>query len=243
MTVTVSMPYRGTPQTVHRAVRSVLDQSYRDLRLVVVNDGAGLVRFDLPANRGRYYADAVVLAAAASPLWMVHDSDDFTDRRHIRQLVDALGTNDAAFAGYERHTPSGRGTVTLPRIDRVDAIRHITHYGSVLWRTDALRSLGGPNPGWTIAYDTFLLALAARRLRCVAVPDATYHHVIRGGSLTQARATKIGSSRRRGVQLQRQRLWRAVKDLPIELVAAKLRPLSPVVKDVAADADRLRALL
>src|SRR5262249_32935231 len=83
--VTVSIPYYRCKPYIRKVVESILDQTHWELQLIVVNDGDDqppwaelahisdprLVQFDLRANHGRYFADAVVLNAVDSPYFAV----------------------------------------------------------------------------------------------------------------------------------------------------------------------------
>src|SRR5262245_35812210 len=87
--VTVSIPYFRCKPYICRAVESILEQTYHHLTVVVVNDGdpeppwdqlahiddPRLVRFNLAANYGRYFVDAVVLNATPDLYFVVQDAD------------------------------------------------------------------------------------------------------------------------------------------------------------------------
>lgn len=211
--VTVSMSYFGTPTTVARAVESVLGQTERRLRLVVVNDGADpaeaweplahvvdprLVRLDLPANRGTYHAHAVTLAACDTPWWLPHDSDDWSDPGRLAALLAAAdgadfvaGTTLLHDGGTTREEPAPREG----RTPRPSGIDHPAHW-SGLWRTSWLRSVGGPSPDFRIGYDSVLVTLACACGRVRSAPGAVYHREMRDGSLWHAEATRRGSPAR-----------------------------------------------
>src|ERR1039457_1012362 len=94
--ITVSLPYFSDRPFLRRAVESVLGQTHGDLTLIVVNDGdlpepwdlladindPRLVRFDLGAHRGRFFADAVALAPVSLPY--------FCDRPFLRRAVESV---------------------------------------------------------------------------------------------------------------------------------------------------------
>lgn len=100
--ITVTMPYYRSPETVRRAVDAVLGQTHTNLTLIVTNDGdqdtppwpaladitdPRLVRFELPENRGRYFADAVTLAACDTPWFAIHDADDEAEPTWLSTLL------------------------------------------------------------------------------------------------------------------------------------------------------------
>ena len=260
--VTVSMPYFGCRETVARAVESVLAQTFTDLTLVVVNDGgppevwdplAGiddprLVRVDLPENRGRYFADAVVLAACATPWWTVHDADDWSDPHRLDCLfaeADSAGA-DAVFGGYRQHRLGTDRTVDrAPALARVRAgqLRHVAHH-TAIYRTGALRAVHGPHPGYRAAYDTLLVSLCVLRLRCSQVDAPLYHHCHRPGSLTLHPDTGMNSRYRRAVHRRRSLLWNRIVANLDDAGATVAGDIDPdTAGEVAEHADRLAGLL
>lgn len=104
MLITVSIPYFRCQSYIRKAVESILAQTHRGLLVIVVNDGDDqatwgelthiddprLIRFDLKANRGRYFADAVVLNTIDSPYFAVQDADDWSEPQRLAVLLRAL---------------------------------------------------------------------------------------------------------------------------------------------------------
>lgn len=223
-TVTVSMPYWRTPATVRTAVEAVLAQTYPDLLLYVINDGdrrtppwtvladiddPRLIRVDLPENRGRYFADAAVLAACDTTWFAIHDADDVAAPEWLEWLLTACEGNgwDACFApqnvvgldGASRREEVGS---LLP----VRRLRHIAHHAAV-YRTQALRDVGGPHPGFRIGYDTLLVNLLTLRHPLGTIDRPVYTRHIRPGSLTTTPETASGSPARRAARRELQRLY------------------------------------
>ena len=223
--VTISIPYRGCGDYVVQAVRSALAQTHRNLTVVVVNDGdpvppwdllAGiddprLVCFDLDRNRGRYFADAVVLAATASPYFAPQDADDWTEPDRIATLLRTLRETHSVgvFSGHVEHYPGGQARPV--RLDRVrqpvgDRLVHrALHVG--LFDADALRALGGYYAGFRVGYDTLLVTLLQMTGPVAFVDQHLYHRRMRAESLTSARATGMASAHRRAVAAKLARLF------------------------------------
>ena len=266
--ITVSMPAYKARTTIRRAVDSVLSQSHRHLTLIVVNDGhppdkawdrladigdSRLVRFDLPVNHGRYYADAVTLAACGSKWWTVHDADDWTETHRLEVLLkEAERTGaQAVFGGYRQHRLDGTKRVVSPGVHRMQhsaVLRHVAHH-TALFDTEALRSIGGPHPEFRIAYDTFMIGVVARRLRFAQVDNPMYHHCHQPNSLMQSPLTgKINgreSPARQEAHARINELWQAF--IRADLKRPGSGPLPewrPEVRaSVEADAARLREVL
>jgi glycosyltransferase involved in cell wall biosynthesis len=247
------MPYFGCPETVTRAVASVLDQTHRDLTLVVVGDGVDvpdlgdlrrdsrLVVWRLPDNRGRYFCDAVTLAASDTDWWTPHDADDWSDPDRLERLLDAADGADAVFGGYRQHQLSGAVVDRAPSFDRLEAgrLRHVAHH-TALYRPNRLRSIYGPHPGWRFGWDTLQVALAWSNLSTAQVDTPLYHHCQRPGSLAMAPATGMRSAARRVAHRNRDRLWQRCLDDPAhtrDIVAATVCEDDAVA--VRAEADHL----
>ena len=218
------MPYWRTPATIRAAVEAVLNQTYPDLMLYVVNDGdrreapwtvladiddPRLVRVDLPENRGRYFADAAVLAAVSTPWFAIHDADDVAEPEWLEWLLAAADREgwDACFA--PQTVVAVDGTARREEVGSllpVRRLRHIAHHAAV-YRTQALRDVGGPHPAFRIGYDTLIVNLLTLRHHCGAIDRPVYTRYLRPGSLTTAPETASGSPARRAARRELQRLY------------------------------------
>lgn len=104
--VSIIIRTKDRPELLEQAVRSVLDQSFRPLELVVVNDGGSDIEplvqdwlaqqanlsFNLIQHTqsvGRAQAANVGLQAATSPFSIFLDDDDYFDTDHVDQLMQA----------------------------------------------------------------------------------------------------------------------------------------------------------
>jgi glycosyltransferase involved in cell wall biosynthesis len=251
----VSMPYWRTPETVARAVGSVLGQTHRALTLVVLNDGDDpthawaplahvddprLVRFDLPQNGGRYRADAIALAACPTEFFMVHDSDDWSDPDRLERLLAKAEGRDVVLGGYRIHRQDGstRDVAPTPElISDASALRHVAHH-TALFRTEALRSIGGPHPGYRVSYDTFMIDVAVLTLRWAVVREPLYHYRQRPDSLVSDRRTGMRSPYRQKIRAELATAWSRYR------TQRALPPVSPALRaEVAAEAERLSRVL
>lgn len=284
--VTVSLPYFNCRRYLLRAVESILGQTHRNLTLVVVNDGdpkppwdllahiddPRLVRYDLGVNRGRYFVDAVILAATPDPFLLIQDADDWSELGRVAALLNALGAQGWQLS--ESCQPSVVGAVSASRLWREGSragqllaypgLRRplserfefrSDHHG--LFRTDALRAVGGNYGGYRIGYDTLLVNLLSMLSEIAYVEQPLYHRQVRANSLTTSQATGMRSAQRRRVRnelaglyaeaLQAYRRFRPAEDVQ-ELAAAISAICQATVSDreraeIADHAARLRPLI
>lgn len=261
--ITVSMPYWKTPDTIARAVSSILAQTHKDLILVVVNDGdhetppwpelahindPRLIRFDLPENRGRYFADAVVLAATQTPYFAICDADDWAENEWLAGSLDMAQRYDldAVYPALMVH----RDAHSAGRLERVGSLdrqtlgphlRHVAHHVA-LYRTRTLRGIGGPHPGFRVGYDTLMSSLMVLTGRARATHRPLYHRLLRPGSLTRAPATGYASPYRQQAARRLQQLYTAC--LAEGCAGPAIGDVSPQLRaQVDAEAARLRTLM
>ena len=274
--VTISVPYHGCRAYVRECVVSLLAQTHEDLTVVVVNDGdpqppwdvladlddPRLVRFDLTRNRGRYFADQVVLQATGSPYLMVHDADDWSERTLVASLLDRLRTGDSAFAvsAAYRHLPQRQVPQVVPGVRSATLSPLFEHRANQVgvFRADALRAIGGFYAGFTIGYDSFLTNALAMTGGIVHEPEPLYHWRSRPGSLTTAPETGGRSRQRFAARRELERMYRhawssfcrhRAGELGDEGLAGEIRALvdarvpAGVRAEIGAEAERLAALL
>ncbi|HIG31247.1 MAG TPA: glycosyltransferase [Verrucomicrobiales bacterium] len=209
----MTIPSYGAIQLLRRAVDSILAQTHRNLTLLVINDGnptplwpaladiddARLVRFDMDTNRGRYFADGVAIAATDAPYYLIQDADDWSEPRRIERLLACLqggAYNGAmsAFRNYHRSSGSYQD-IHFSQISLSREFKHrITHY--CLYRTEALRAIGGYYGGFRIADDTMIMNLQLMTGKIAISDEVLYHRQYRGDSLEHAPATGICSPER-----------------------------------------------
>src|SRR4051794_19059853 len=103
--VIVCVPYFNCQNYIRKAVESLLAQTYKDLIIVVINDGdfetspwptlsdindSRLVRFDIEENRGPYFATQIVLNATTAPYLIIQDADDWSELNRVEVLMQYM---------------------------------------------------------------------------------------------------------------------------------------------------------
>jgi glycosyltransferase involved in cell wall biosynthesis len=228
--VHVTIPtFKTPPEMLRRAVLSVLEQTHRDLRLIVVCDGepihraqealVGLsdARMNLlshEVNQGRYACDHNLVRSIAQrepgQLWAPLDSDDWAELDWLEKLLawkDAADA-DVAFCNHRIHRSSRAGQrieVAKPW-DGTDRLAWHAHL-SGLWSVDFVVRWGLTNPRWRIGWDTIMTSAPWVLGRATICPLPLVNRTVRPNSLTTARATRFGSPARAEARRRCQQVW------------------------------------
>lgn len=104
--VSVIVPTRNRPAMLRDALHSILNQTYQNREIVVVNDGGERVApvhqsmrvIDMKTSVGPAAARNAAVAAAKGEVLAFLDDDDCYGPGHLAQLVAALRDGDVAFA-------------------------------------------------------------------------------------------------------------------------------------------------
>ena len=214
--VTVGIPYYRCPDGLVRAVESILAQTHRNLRCIVLNDAdpesprellrhiddPRLLLFDFGANRGRYFADAVAVEATCDSYYLIQDADDWSALERCAKLLSLLRDShaDAAFSTIMLHDSPidvGRRVSYADRLARPVAPRlshRVGHHG--LFRVGALRRRGGYYGGLRVGFDTLVVALLELTGSIAYLDEPVYHRLLRSGSLTASPDSGFGSALR-----------------------------------------------
>lgn len=219
--ITVSIPQYGCGQFIHRAVVSLLSQTYSNLLVVVVNDAdrnfnweqlsdiddRRLVRFDLVANHGRYFADQVVLKATPDKYLLIQDADDWSEPRRVEKLFAQINKDysNGALSTVRMYATSDYPIPVsyinwLPERNNTPGeklINRLGHYG--LFKINSLEDIGGYYGGFRIVYDRLIMNLLLMTGKISFVDEPLYNYCRRHGSLTLGSDTDMGSNTRQVV--------------------------------------------
>jgi glycosyltransferase involved in cell wall biosynthesis len=197
--LTVGMPVYNGAATLEAAIRSVLDQTLRDLEVVISDNGSTDATPEICRRlagedpRIRYIRQEralsptdnfrFVLNEAKAPFFMWAAHDDLRDADIGEKLVAALQANPAAVLafgdlvqvidGRETPWPLDFETAGLTRSRRLrqGAMRQLHHlYG--IWRTPALRRIDWRHVDWW--HDTPLMMAAAMLGDFIHVPGPRF---------------------------------------------------------------------
>lgn len=210
--LTVGVPFAGDTQMLTQCVKSLLAQTHRDLRVLVIADGTPArlrVRdsrvhvYRIPENRGSYFARAVALAATTTPFHGVVDADDWVDPEWAETLLATGGDavqHGARWVERAGEDPQVQVWKHARRLLATKLLHYSSHTG--IYRTDRLRDAGGYSPAYRVGYDSLLSAVLRMLGPVEVVDEPLYHRRLHAASLSHAPGTKIGSPERRRVRAE-----------------------------------------
>jgi glycosyltransferase involved in cell wall biosynthesis len=199
------------PEYVQASLASVLSQSMHDLELVVVDDGSGEATAKLLADlvtadprvrvlrqattRGLTEALIVGCAAARGRFIARHDSDDLSLPLRLERQVGLLDANPSlVMAGCGTRAIGPRGETlfeTRREANPVEATRGLRErlvgpgaHGSVLFRADAHRQVGGYRAAFRYAQDWDLWLRLTEVGELGYVPEVLYAYRVTPDSIS-----------------------------------------------------------
>lgn len=167
--IDVLIPAYNAEKTLVTALRSIQDQTVRDIRLIVVNDGSTdrtgeilreiaaadprVVAIDTP-NRGIVGALNLALAQATAPIIARHDADDlaFPDRfsrqlAYLDQHPDCIAVGGDVYhiddTGHRTGWSTSFAGDVKPNADALPAVEPYLMHPFLMMRRDALVAAGG----------------------------------------------------------------------------------------------------
>lgn len=219
MTVTIGIPHYGDNRMLRECVRSLLRQTYSDIRIIVVADGGPRVllprdsRIDVihvGKNRGAYFCRAVALEATTSKYHAVVDSDDWVDPEWIDVMMESMGDSGVVQHGARLEAMQGKPPRAAKWVRaRQEPSSIFTHFTSHtgIYETKRLIDVGGYSPNYRTSYDSLLNGFV-RLDGPVSICDrALYHRRIHSESLTQRPETRLRSDYRERVRKRLREAW------------------------------------
>jgi hypothetical protein len=200
--VSVVMPVHNAAAYLHQSVRSILDQTFRDFELVVLENGStdgsrtilrryaaddSRIRlFEVPRPLGIVPSSNAVVERSTGPLVARMDADDICHRERLeRQLAVMRRDRDVVVVGTLSDGIDRDGCQVRPR-DRWRLVRCPQlpfPHGSAMVRRDAFERIGGYKDGM-MARDVELFLRLADLGRIVVLPEALYTYRFNDTSTT-----------------------------------------------------------
>lgn len=216
--VSVIMPVYNTEKYIRESIESVLNQSYSDLELIIVDDGSidkspdiihqlaeknkQIVSIKVNKNKGVANARNTGITEAKGEFIMCLDSDDVLMPDAVSCLVKALNSTqaDMAIGNYiyryeERHrTVQGsfleHRTYAEPEI--IDCMHFSCILGNKMFRTDLIRKNGLKNPDLKMGEDlTFYHECLSRCKKIVSIKDTVMTYRMHEGSTSKTYDARI----------------------------------------------------
>jgi glycosyltransferase involved in cell wall biosynthesis len=194
--VSVILPVYNGENYLRFAIESVLDQTFQDFELIVVDDGSS----DSTPEVARIYGDRLKyvrqdntgvagafnhglrLATGRYVSWLSHD--DVFHAEKLERQVTALGrftTPAVCYTDIQMIDSSGNVVVEhqLPQYERQETLRHVLTGGpvcsacySLMFDRRCIDEVGLYSETWRYAQDVDMLSRLARRFPLVRVPGA-----------------------------------------------------------------------
>lgn len=238
--VSVLMPMRDTARYVGEAVASVLVQDFRDLELVVVDDGStdrsraaveempdSRVRVLAGPTRGMAAAWNVALHGSSGEIVMQCDSDDAYPPGRIREQVgflDARPEFGAVCGGFSTMDESGRRVSDLLKpgeiAEEITAEllggRTRTSFCTFAIRRELLEAIGGRREFFQSGSDIDMQLRLAEVCRVWYQPVLRYHWRLHGRSLTHSQpSARLAFFDLYAREMRAQRVARGMDDLQL----------------------------
>jgi glycosyltransferase involved in cell wall biosynthesis len=181
--------------TLPRAIEAVLEQTVRELELIVIDDGssdgsaevarsvaAGDVRarvLRMPANLGISRSLNEGMRAALAPVVAVQDADDWSEPERLERQLAVLDADPSiAVVGSRMREVDERGNELRPRTSFAagDVGRVLLRFNpipntSAAFRRDAVLEAGGYDPRYRYAMEYDLWLRLAERHRVIALDE------------------------------------------------------------------------
>lgn len=232
MKVSVMIPMYNAEKTIRRTLLSILEQTYTDLEILLVDDGCTdktisvvqsfqdpRIRLIQQANGGVASARNTALDHATGDFFLFVDADDRLSCQAIEAMVQASQKYqaDLVCCGYQMHI---KGVPVLPSIAKagiytpVEAIKlmvNVKGMNNYPWAKLMARHLweGIRFPQVACFEDAYTLFKVFHRANIIAqIKGRYYHYIWRSGSLTNRMGIEKVYEMRRSVEYQQAELGR-----------------------------------
>jgi glycosyltransferase involved in cell wall biosynthesis len=232
MKISVVIPVYNGEKYIAQCLENVLCQTYKDLEVIVINDGSTDRTAEIAAtypvklinqeNRGLSLARNRGAEEVTGDYIHFMDVDDFINRDYYKNMAEAIsGTEaDMAFGGYIDEGRRGLSVFFDDKLvltnleDKMMETRVGLH--AYAWRYLIRKSFMDANrlefiPGRLMEDMPFVLEAVRLSNKIVTVPGATYYYKMRDGSIL--------NSRNREFIKKREEHWRLAKELRREFIA------------------------
>jgi glycosyltransferase involved in cell wall biosynthesis len=204
--ITVAMTAFNADRTIEHAIRSVVNQTWRNLEIFIVDDASTdgtaaviekyaaiddrIVPLHNPVNIGTYCSKNRALEGATGRWFTCHDADDWSHPMKIERQVEALIRTDAV-ANTSQWIRSG---LSFPvRLgDRAEFVYR--NYSSLMFQTAPVRDYLGFYDSVLVSADAEFIERLQKKFGCQGLRDERYFASlgrIQPGALTSTEKFKV----------------------------------------------------
>ena len=206
--LTVIMSAYNSSETIERAISSILNQSFSEFELIVLNDGSSddteskilsftdeRIKYHLLDHGGLTKALNIGISRAEAEIIVRHDSDDWSEKDRFETQVKYFEDDeelDLVASWHNVVTAAGDylGLKTAPADDeslkRMLKWRNPFCHGSVAVRKSALDRVGGYNEALLYSQDYDLwLRMADAGIKFACIPEPLYNYSISPDSIAK----------------------------------------------------------
>jgi glycosyltransferase involved in cell wall biosynthesis len=190
----VTAAYNVLPRDLHRSIRSILSQTYKDFELIIVDDASTddtlkfveayaekddrVVVIRNKKNLGAGSSRNVGVGQARGEYIAIMDSDDFAHPRRLYEQISFLHNNPSVGllgTAYQTISESGRKIQTVPRFETDTLIRWEMLlnspfiHSSVMYKRELFLQMGGYSEKFPVShdYDLFLRLSEITKMACL----------------------------------------------------------------------------
>lgn len=114
--ISVIVPVYNSEKYIHKCIDSILNQSYKNIEVLLINDGSvdnsleilkeyaktyNFIKIFSHQNRGVGFTRNFGIQEAQGEYIIFVDSDDYIDQDYIEVLLESIENYDATFSGYK----------------------------------------------------------------------------------------------------------------------------------------------
>ena len=123
MKVSIIIPLYNAESTIEKCINSILKQSYKDIEIIIINDGSSDKSLDVvkkiskkdkrlvvidKENEGVAKTRNLGIKKATGNYIMFVDNDDYIEKNYIEQFINSVEDNDIVIGGYKRIDENGK---------------------------------------------------------------------------------------------------------------------------------------
>jgi glycosyltransferase involved in cell wall biosynthesis len=238
-TVSVMMPVYNAGAFVARTVRSILNQTFADFELLVLDDGSrdasprilrGLaesdrrIRLSLRENHGAIASRNELLKLARGKYLAVNDADDLSLPHRLERQVAFLDANPGVVCvggHFDMIDAKSRRLTTLCPPEDDAGIQHLALRGhcsichsAAMMRRDAVERVGGYGKNFTFAHDLELWLRLGEAGALANLPETVIQFRLHESSISETKREE----QRRFCRLACEQAWarRRIRDVTFE---------------------------